>query len=238
MEINWHNQAENGVNCLTAVPFSSFPRLLDSALLTGHGYQNRTFRIWGFFCAWLFVTLELACQIALTRLRILQPCAIGLDIWSGLAIECPTTVPLVVPHFSEAYQSGVCWVWNFDLIWRWNAQHSIWINLVPNGIRFLAWSGNIWQQSVQHQSLYFWASWFDCLFPWISGFFFYDSKIASWGNIPLQHLDWTPVQRELLATLLQTFDFPKFPVALKQPTASNCYIFSRASPSITGKDFR
>ena len=85
-----------------------FPRLLDSALLTGHGYQNRTFRIWGFFCAWLFVTLELACQIALTRLRILQPCAIGFDIWPGLAIECPTTVPLVVPHFSEAYQSGVC----------------------------------------------------------------------------------------------------------------------------------
>ena len=41
------------------------------------------------------------------------------------------------------------------------------------------------------------------------GFFFYDSKIASWGNIPLLHLDWTPGQWELLATLFQIFDFPQ-----------------------------
>jgi len=89
------------------------------------------------------------CQTALTRLRILQPCAIGFDIWPGLAIELTT------------------------------------FNLVPIGIGFLVWSSNIWIEL------------FDlivCLRKSHLGLFFYDSKIASWGIIPLQHLDWTPGQ--------------------------------------------
>ena len=85
-------------------------------------------------------------------------------------------------------------------------------NLVPIGIGILVWS-----QSFQHQSRFL------SFLIWLresQGFFCYDPKIASWGNIPLLHLDWTPGQWELLATLLQIFDSPNSHLALKQPTAT------------------
>lgn len=132
----------------TAVLFSSFPtasrqRFADESRLP----LDRTFRKWGFFCAFCYFGTCVSNCTDKTQDTPTLCNWVWYLAWFGNKVSNNSAPCCASLFISEAYQSDVCWLWNFGPIWRLSSQHSIWCPLVLDfwsglaisGLSFLIW---------------------------------------------------------------------------------------------------